>query len=102
MGKRKYRTVAAAVLVVAALFSPLLCGMNCLEGRGSKNRATGDFAGKLAESGAIGCVVVKLVWGMNAGDWESVLKVGMWIETGIQALKSARGVGNLAGEIIAS
>jgi hypothetical protein len=99
MGTRNYRTVAAAVLAGAIMFSPLLCGMTCLAGRESKHRVAGDFGGDLVESGVVGCVVANMVGRFNAGDWEDVLQVGAWIETGIQAMKLVHGFENIAGEI---
>jgi hypothetical protein len=96
MGKAKYRTVVAAVLAGVVLFSPILCGKSCLEGRGSGNSGSVDVAApvvaqelvrKIAESGVVGCVVIQVLLDVDGKDLTNVLEVGNWIWFGIEPVE---------------
>jgi hypothetical protein len=99
MGKRKYRAVFSAVLAGAVLFSPLLCGMTCLEERGAKDSATAElapgpaeFVGELVESGVAGCVLTHVVLKVDVSELTKAAGVGAWIWVGFEAVQ-------LVGEI---
>ena len=100
MGKRKYRTVAAVVLAGAALFSPLLCGMTCLEmSRIRPSTATevaspamGEFAGKFVGSGVVECLLTRVVLSIDVGDWAEVARVGTWVWVGAEVVRLVRAV----------
>jgi hypothetical protein len=94
MLKRKHRTVVAAVLVGAALFSPLLCGMPCLEtGRGNSSAAAevapaaDELAGEFAVSAVVGCILTHVVLDIDWSDWTGVLEDGAWVWAGVEALR---------------
>src|SRR5579862_829329 len=68
MLKKKHKLGVAAVLAGAALFSPLLCGMTCLETRVERASAAVEAAapseelmGELAKSEVVGCVLTHMV-----------------------------------------
>ena len=99
MGTRKYRTVVAAILIGAFLFSPLLCGMTCLEGRGAKDSVTAEvapgareFVGVLLESGVVECVLMHVVLKVDVSELTKTVGVGAWIWVGFEAVQ-------LVGEI---
>jgi len=100
MGKRKYRAVFSAVLAGAVLFSPLLCGMTCLEGRGVQvdvatemvAPATGEFVGNFVENGVVGCVLTHVVLDIDWSDWTDVLEDGAWVWVGVEAVRLVGGV----------
>jgi hypothetical protein len=94
MLKRKHRTVVAAVLVGAALFSPLLCGMPCLEGRGVQAGAAveavpaaGEFVGQFVKSRVVGCVLMHAILRVDASDWGEIARVGNWVWVGVEAVR---------------
>jgi hypothetical protein len=100
MLKRNYRTVVAAVLVGAALFSPLLCGMTCLEGRGVQAGAAvevapaaGEFLGEFVESGVVGCVLTHVILRVDASDWGEIARVGIWVWAGVETVRSVGVIG---------
>jgi hypothetical protein len=73
---KKHRLVVAAVLAGAVLGSPLLCGMTCVEtpAHGASAAveaapAVGEFAGKVVESGAVGCVLTHVVLKIDVSEW---------------------------------
>jgi len=100
MGTRNYRTVVAAILIGAVLFSPLLCGMTCLEGRGVQADvatemvapATGEFVGNFVENGVVGCVLTHVVLDIDWSDWTDVLEDGAWGWVGVEAVRLVGGV----------
>jgi hypothetical protein len=94
MLKGKYRTVATAVLMGAIFFSPLVCGMTCLEARGQKTSvgadgasAAGEFVGEFVESGVVGCVVWHVVLNMDWSDWTEAVQVGTRVWVGVDAVE---------------
>ncbi len=95
MGKRKYRAVFSAVLAGVVLFSPLLCGMTCLEGRGVQvdvatemvAPATGEFVGNFVENGVVGCVLTHVVLDVDLSGWADVLNDGNWVWVGVEAVE---------------
>jgi len=103
MLKRNYRAVVAAILAGAALFSPLLCGMTCLEERGIKPSAAvevmpsaQELVAEFAESGVVGCVLTHLVLHIELSDWADVLSDGNWVWVGVEAVEL---VGAIEGEL---
>jgi hypothetical protein len=103
MLKKKHRLVVAAVLAGAALFSPLLCGMTCLEGRGVRADvatemmapAAGDFVGEFVGRGAVGCVLMHVVLNIDWSDWTGAAQAGTWVWVGIEAVRLAGTIGQL-------
>ena len=94
MGKRKYRAVFSAVLAGAVLFSPLLCGMTCLEGRGVRPRVAaevaptvGELAGEFVGSAVVGCVLTHVVLDIDFSGWADVLNDGNWVWVGVEAVE---------------
>jgi len=93
MGTWKYKPVVAAILVGAFLFSPLLCGMTCLEMGGIRpNAATemvapgaGEFVGEFVKSGVVGCVVTHIVLKIDFNEWGNVFRVGNRVWDGVEA-----------------
>jgi hypothetical protein len=89
MFKRIYRTVVAAVLAGAALFSPLLCGMDCLEGQGARPDVAADVAPvawEFVESGVVGCVLMHVVFRVDVSEWGELARVGSWVWVGVKAV----------------
>ena len=104
-----YRAVVAAVLVGAALFSPLLCGMTCLEARGIRPSAAvevvppaEELGAELAVSAMIGCVLTHVVLNIDLSDWADVLNYGNWVWVGVEAVElvSAIHLGNVLGKMV--
>jgi hypothetical protein len=103
MGKSKYRTVVAAVLAGVVLFSPLLCGMTCLEGCGIRPGAAvevvlpaEELVTELAESALVGCVLTHVVLSIDLSAWADVLNDGNWVWIGVKVVEMVRGA--LRGE----
>ena len=99
MLKKKHRLVSAAVLAGVALFSPLLCGMTCLETRVERASAevesapgVGEFAGEFVGSGAVGCVLMHVVLKIEVSEWMDAVKVGTWVRVGFKAAAMIGGV----------
>jgi hypothetical protein len=102
MRKRNYRAGVSAVLVGAVLFSPLLCGMTCLETGVGNSRATaqvgpaGELAGEFAVNVAVGCVLTHVVLEIDLSGWEDVLNDGNWVwawlGVGVEVVELVRGV----------
>ena len=99
MGKRKYRTVVAALLVGAALFSPLLCGMSCLEKREMGTSAVAESApraeelvAEFAASGVIGCVLSHIAARIDFSGWADRVEVQTWLWVGVGGLRLSEGV----------
>jgi hypothetical protein len=91
MLKKKHRLVVAAVLAGAGFFSPLLCGMTCVETRVERASvaveaapAVGEFAGEFVESGVVGCVLTHVVSQLDFGGWTEAVQVGTWIRSGVE------------------
>ena len=97
MLKTNYRAVVAAILVGAALFSPLLCGMTCLEARGGKTSAAaevgpvGELAAEFAESAVVGCVLTHVVLSIDLSEWADILKDGNWVWVGVEVVELMEG-----------
>jgi hypothetical protein len=84
----------AAVLAGAILFSPLLCGMTCLEERGVQAGAAvesaapaGELVGEFAESAVVGCVLTHVVLNIDLGEWADALNEGNWVWVGVEAVE---------------
>ena len=98
MGKRKYRTVVAAVLAGAVLFSPLLCGMTCREGRGVRPEAANsitpaaELTGELVGGAVVGCVLKHVVSNINFGGWADEVDVRTWVWIAVEALRLSDGL----------
>ena len=96
MGKRKYRTVAAAILMGAALFSPLLCGMTCREGRGVGPEAAktvtpaAELTGEFVGTAVVGCVLTHVVSQIDFGGWADEVDVRTWVWVGTEAVRLVR------------
>jgi hypothetical protein len=94
MGTRKYRTVVAAILIGAFLFSPLLCGMSCLESNGITASAAVESAPRAEElaaefvgSALVGCVLSHLVSKIDFGEWADQVDVVTWVWVGVAVLR---------------
>ena len=98
MWKKNYRKAVAAgvaaVLVGAILFSPLLCGMPCLEARGMRAGAAVEAAapaeelvGEFAESAVVGCVLTHVVLNVDLSEWEDVFEAGTLVWVGVEAVE---------------
>jgi len=101
MGKSKYRTVVAAVLAGVVLFSPLLCGMSCLETNGIRPSAAVESAPRAAEfvgSALVGCVLSHLVSKIDFSEWADQVDVMTWVRVGVDALRLSAGV--WGGEVL--
>ncbi|HET6930926.1 MAG TPA: hypothetical protein VFI45_11450 [Candidatus Acidoferrum sp.] len=98
MGKRKYRTVAAAVLAGVGLFSPLLCGMTCREGLGVQPEAAervapaAELTGEFVKSAVAGCVLTHLVSKIDFIGWSDGVDVRTWVWVGVEALRLSDGL----------
>jgi hypothetical protein len=99
MLNRNYRTVVATVLVGAAVFSRLLCGMTRLETRGIRPSvgaevvpSAGELAGEFVGSAAVGRVLTHLVWDIDLSGWTEKVDVESLVWVGVAALESVRGV----------
>ncbi len=88
MGTRKYRTVVAAILIGAVLFSPLLCGMTCLERGGIRLSVAEEIAppapelvAKFAESAVVGCLLTHVALDIDLSDWTDRMDFGtlVWV-----------------------
>jgi hypothetical protein len=89
MGKRNYRTVVAAILMGAVLFSPLLRGMTFMQARAEKASATlesvpgmGELVGEFFQSGAIGCMVTHIILRADVNQLLEFARVGNWVWVG--------------------
>ena len=107
MRKRNYRAGVAAVLVGAVLFSPLLCGMTCLEtGVGNSGAAAevmvpaGELAGGFAVSAVVGCVLTHVVLNIEWSDWTDVLNIGNWVWVGVEAEELVSAIGWSGRELV--
>jgi hypothetical protein len=94
MGKKNYRAVVAAVLVGAVLFSPLVCGMTCLEAGVEKSGAAAEviapareLAVEFAESGVVGCVLTHVVLSVDLSEWTGVFDVWTRVWIGVEAAR---------------
>jgi hypothetical protein len=101
MLKKNYRKAVAAgvaaVLVGAILFSPLLCGMTCLEARGMQSRAAVEAAapaeelvGEFAESAVVRCVLTHVVSKIDFSELTDQVEVGNWVWVGVEVGKSVK------------
>jgi hypothetical protein len=100
MFNRIYRTVAAAVLVGAVLFSPLLCGMTCLEGHGVRPSVAAEIAptveelaGEFVGSAVAGCVLTHVVLKVDVSELTKAVGVGTWIWVGFEAVQLVEEIG---------
>jgi hypothetical protein len=94
MGKSKYRTVVAAVLAGVVLFSPLMCGMTCLDGHGIRPSAVvesapraEDLAAEFVGSALVGCVLSHLVSKIDFSEWADQVDVVTWVWVGVEVLR---------------
>ena len=100
MLNRKYRAGVAAVLAGAVLFSPLLCGMTCLELKRIRPSAAmemagpaiREFVGKSVGSGLVGCLLTHVVLSIDGGDWAESARVGTWVWIGAEVVRLAGAV----------
>ena len=98
MGKRKYRTVAAAVLAGVVLFSPLLCGMTCRERLGMRPEAVqtvvpeAGLTGEFVKSAVVGCVLTHLVARIDFSGWSDGVDVRTWVWVAVEALRLSDGL----------
>jgi hypothetical protein len=94
MRKRKYRTVVAAILAGVVLFSPLLCGMTCLEERGIEAKSGGEFVlpaeelvAGFAESAVVGCLLTRVLPKIAFSEWVERVDVEGVVRLGVEALR---------------
>ena len=94
MSTRKYRMVVAAILAGVALFSPLLCGMTCLEERGIAQKSGAEFVlpteelvAWLVESGVVGCLLTRVVPKIDLSEWAERVDVEQGARMGIETLR---------------
>jgi hypothetical protein len=94
MGKRKYRTVVAAILMGAVLFSPLLCGMTCMQARAEKAIVTvewvpgmGELVGEFFQSGAIGCVLTDIILRADVNQLLEFARPGNWVCVEVETVR---------------
>jgi len=94
MGNRKYRTVAAAVLAGAILFSPLVCGRSCWEMNGIRRSAATEmtspaeeWVAEIAGSALVGCVLSNVVSRIDFSGWTDQVDVMTWVWVGVGALR---------------
>jgi hypothetical protein len=98
MRKRNYQAGVAAILVGAVLFSPLLCGMTCLEtGAGNSTAAAevapaAELAGEFAISVVVGCVLTHVVLNIELSEWVDVLEIGARVWFGVEVVELVGGV----------
>ena len=105
MRKRKYRTVAAAILAGVVLFSPLLCGMSCVETNGIRRSAAAEMASpaeelaaEIAASALFGCVLSHVASRIDFMEWTDQVDVVTWVWVGVKALRLSVGV--WGGEVL--
>jgi hypothetical protein len=94
MRKRKYRTVAAAILAGGVLFSPLLCGMTCLEERGIDAKSGVEFVlpaeelvAGFAESAVVACLLERVVPKIDFSEWAERADVERLVRVGVETLR---------------
>ena len=98
MLKRNYRAAVVAgvtaILAGAALFSPLLCGMPCLEAGVEKSGAAAEviapareLAVEFAGSALVGCVLSHLVSKIDFSEWADQVDVVTWVWVGVEVLR---------------
>jgi hypothetical protein len=100
MLKRNYRAGVAAILVGAVLFSPLLCGMTCLEARGNRSSVAAEvapsaeeLAGEFVGSEVVGCVLTHLVLDIDLSGWEDVFELGNLVWVGVEGVELIGAIG---------
>jgi len=105
MGNRKYRTVVAAVLAGAVLFSPLLCGMSCGEMSGIKRSAAAEMgspaeelAVDIAGGALVGCVLSHVASRIDVMEWADQVDMMTWVWVGAKAVRLSVGV--WGGEVL--
>lgn len=105
MGKKNYRAVVAAVLVGAVLFSPLVCGMTCLEAGVEKSGAAAEVIAPARELGVefagsalVGCALSHVVSKIDFSGWTDQVDVMTWVWIGVGALRLSDGV--WVGEVL--
>jgi hypothetical protein len=94
MRKRKYRAVAATILAGVVLFSPLLCGMTCLEERGIEAKSGAEFVlpadelvAGFAESAVVGCLLTRVVPKIDFSEWAERVDVERVVRVGVETLR---------------
>ena len=94
MGTKKYRTVVAAILAGAILFSPLLCGMTCLEEQGIEAKSGVEFVlpaeelvAGFAESAVVGCLLTRVVTKIDWSEWAEGVDVEGLVRLGVATLR---------------
>jgi len=99
MRNRKYSTVIAAVLAGAILFSPLVCGMSCLEARVRRASAGAELVQPAEElmaeipvSAVVGCVWTRVVSEIDFIGWAERVDVECLVRVGVEALRVSDGL----------
>ncbi len=94
MGKRKIRAGIAAVLAGAVLFSPLVCGMSCLEARVSRAsagaeivRPAEELVAGFVESAVVGCLLTHVA---SKIDWTERVDVEGLVQVGVAVVRLFR------------
>ncbi len=94
MGKRKIRAGIAVVLAGVVLFSPLVCGMSCLEARVSRANAGAEIVrpaeelvAGFVESAVVGCVLTHVASKIDFSEWTERVDVEELVRVGVEALR---------------
>jgi hypothetical protein len=94
MGTREYRTVVAAILAGVVLFSPLLCGMTCLEKRAIGAKSGVEFVSPaeelvagFMESAVVGCLLTRVGPKIDWSEWVERVDVERVVRVGVEGLR---------------
>jgi hypothetical protein len=94
MLNREYRVLVAGILAGAVLFSPLLCGMSCLESNGIGPSAAvesaprpEELAAQFVGSAQVGCVLSHLISKIDFREWADQVDVVTWVWVGVEVLR---------------
>jgi hypothetical protein len=94
MGNRKCRTVAAAVLAGAVLFSPLVCATSCLETQLGETDtlvevvpAAEAFMDEIVDSKVVWCLLAQVVLRVELSESVELALAGSWVWVGLEIVR---------------